>query len=195
MRRAARRKATRRLAFNISTAAARASSTTVAARRADHLARFSPTFREQEWRTFRVIRPGAPGLPPLTWRARGAQVYVSRKGRPTDRAYWLIVAQCQGTAETKYFISNAPPRTALATLMQAAFRRAVVEHVFRVLKSAIGFDHYEGRHYQGLMRHMILCHLVMAFVAEHTHRLRGEKSGGHARAGGARPQLPLSAVA
>ncbi len=163
-----------------------------AARRADNLVRFSPKFRNKKWRTFRVIRKT---LPPLTWRVKGAPVYVSRKGRPTDRTYWLIVAQCPESGETKYFISNAPPNTALKILVRVAFTRAVIEHVFRVLKTEIGFDHYEGRHYRGLMRHMILCHLVMMFVAEHTDRLRGEKSGSHPRAGGPRPQLPLPAVA
>lgn len=166
--------------------------TAFAARRADNLVRFSPAFRDATWQTFRVIRKT---LPPLTWRAKGAPVYVSRAGRPTDRTYWLIVAECMETGETKYFTSDAPPKTALQTLMQVAFKRAVIEHVFRVLKTEIGFDHYEGRHYRGLMRHMILCHLVMMFVAEHTDRLRGEKSGSHPRTGGPGPELPLPAMA
>ena len=35
----------------------------------------------------------------------------------------------------------------------------------------------------GLMRHMVLCLLAMVFVAEHTARLRGKKSGGDTGAG------------
>jgi SRSO17 transposase len=166
--------------------------TAFAARRADNLVRFSPTFRDRKWHTFRVLRKT---LPPLTWRVKGTQVYVSRQGRPTDRTYWLIVAECLQSGETKYFISNAPPKTALKVLVRIAFTRATIEHVFRVLKTEIGFDHFEGRHYQGLMRHMILCHLVMMFIAEHTGRLRGEKSRSHSRAGGPCPQLPVSALA
>ena len=42
---------------------------------------------------------------------------------------------------------------------------------FRVVKTEIGFSHFEGRSYIGLMRHMILCQLVMTFVAEQTNRL------------------------
>ena len=80
------------------------------------------------------------------------------------------------TGEVKYFLSNAPPRTAIQTLLYVAFTRANVEHVFRVAKSEIGVSHFEGRSYIGLMRHMILCQLVMAFVAEQTGRLRGEKT-------------------
>jgi len=45
---------------------------------------------------------------------------------------------------------------------------------FRVVKTEIGFSHFEGRSYIGLMRHMILCQLVMTFVAEQTNRLRGK---------------------
>ena len=37
----------------------------------------------------------------------------------------------------------------------------------------LGFGHFEGRSWIGLLRHMILCQLVMLFVAEHTTRLRG----------------------
>ena len=45
---------------------------------------------------------------------------------------------------------------------------------FRVVKTEIGFSHFEDRSYIGLMRHMILCQLVMTFVAEQTNRLRGK---------------------
>src|SRR5262249_17833222 len=66
-----------------------------------------------------------------------------------------------------------------------------VEHTFRVSKSEIGFGHFEGRNYTALIRHMILCLLVLGFVADHTEQLRGEKSGDHAGASvpGAEPAL------
>ena len=38
--------------------------------------------------------------------------------------------------------------------------------------------HYEGRHYVGLMRHLMLALVVLGFVADQTERLRGEKPGG-----------------
>jgi len=40
----------------------------------------------------------------------------------------LIVARSPVTGEIKYFVSNAPPRTALTTLMKVAFTRAGIEH-------------------------------------------------------------------
>jgi len=96
------------------------------------------------------------------------------------------------TGEVKYFISNAPAHTPVEKLLRVAFTRWNVEHTFRVAKSEIGFGHFEGRSYVALMRHMILCLVVMGFVAEQTDRLRGEKSGDHDRASvpSAEPALP-----
>ncbi len=95
----------------------------------------------------------------------------------------------------KYFVSNAPPKTALLTLMKVAFTRAGVEHVFRPAKTEVGFGHFEGRSYKGLMRHMTLCQLVLLFAAEQTGRLRGEKSGGDDRADGAGVEHAVPRVA
>ncbi len=81
------------------------------------------------------------------------------------------------------------------TLLKVAFCRASVEHAFRLVKTEIGFGHFEGRSYQGLLRHMILCGAVMLFVAEQTTRLRGEKSGPDDGADRPRPQRRLPAMA
>ena len=126
---------------------------------------------------------------------RAAQVYLARDGRPTDRTYWLIVAKSVATGEVKYFVSNAPPRTALSTLMTVAFTRWGVEHVFRLAKTEVGFGHFEGRSYPGLIRHMTLCQLVLLFAAEQTDRLRGEKSTGDDRADRAGAQRPVPVLA
>ena len=75
----------------------------------------------------------------------------------------------------KYFVSNAPPKTALLTLLKVAFTRGAVEHVFRLAKSEVGFGHFEGRSYKGLMRHMTLCQLVLLFAAEQTGSAPGGK--------------------
>ena len=47
-----------------------------------------------------------------------------------------------------------------------AFCRWGVEHAFRLVKTEIGFGHFEGRSWRGLLRHLILCQAVMLFVAE-----------------------------
>jgi SRSO17 transposase len=143
-----------------------------AAKRVDNAAAYGKPFRGQPWRTVHLARET---LPPQAWEVKAAQVHLQRDGRPTDRTYWLIVARNVETGEVKYFVSNAPPRTALLTLLKVAFCRWGVEHAFRLAKTEIGFGHFEGRSWKGLLRHMILCQAVMLFVAEQTTRLRGEK--------------------
>jgi SRSO17 transposase len=103
-------------------------------------------------------------------------VHLVNDGRPTDRTYWLIVAWNRATGEHKYFVSNAPPRTKLDLLLKVAFRRSEIEHLFRVAKDQVGLNHFEGRSYIGLMRHMILCQLIVLFLAEQTARLNAEIS-------------------
>ncbi len=157
-------------------------------KRVDNLARFSAVLNQQEWQGVALTRVT---LADQVWEVRAGQVYLLRRGRATERTYWLLVARNVATGEVKYFVSNAPPATPLAKLLRVAFCRWHVEHSFRVSKTEIGFGHFEGRHYVGLVRHLLLCLLVFGFVAERTDRLRGEKPGGHARAGvpGAEPAL------
>jgi SRSO17 transposase len=145
-------------------------------KRADNLARFSSAWHQQDWQGVTLARLT---LDQQEWEVRAGQVYLVRRGELSDRTYWLIVARNVVTGEVKYFIANAPADTAVEKLLRVAFTRWNVEHTFRVAKSEIGFGHFEGRSYVALMRHLILCLVVMGFVAEHTDRLRGEKSGDH----------------
>lgn len=163
-----------------------------AAKRADNAAAWGKPFRGQDWQTVRLDRQT---LAPQAWKVKAAQVYLQHEGKPTDRTYWLIVARNVETGETKYFVSNAPPHTKLLTLLKVAFCRWGVEHAFRLAKSEIGFGHFEGRSWKGLLRHMILCQAVMLFVAEQTDRLRGEKPADDDGADRPRPQRHLPAVA
>ncbi len=119
----------------------------------------------RQGRRFRLTRRT---LQPQVWRAASVPVWVR------GRAYNLVVAVNESTAEVKYFVTNAPT-TPLGRVLAVAFRRATIEHSFRVAKSEAGLVHYEGRQYVGLIRHLILALLVMGFVSAHTDRLRGEK--------------------
>jgi len=143
-------------------------------KRADNLSRFSSAWNQRDWQGVSLSRLT---LDNQEWEVRAGQVYLVRRGELSDRTYWLIVARNVKTGEVKYFLSNAPADTPMEKLLRVAFTRWNVEHTFRVAKSEIGFGHFEGRSYVALMRHMILCLVVMGFVAEHTDRLRGEKSG------------------
>jgi SRSO17 transposase len=163
-----------------------------ASKRVDSAGKFSKPFKGKPWKRVKLARKTLAGQ---VWEVRAAQVYLSRDGRPTERTYWLIVARSVARGEVKYFVSNAPPRTALLTLMKVAFTRAGVEHVFRLAKTEVGFGHFEGRSYTGLMRHMTLCQLTLLFAAEQTNRLRGEKSRGDDRADGAGVEHAVSRMA
>jgi transposase len=89
----------------------------------------------------------------------------------------------------------------LSRAVAVAFKRAHVEHLFRVLKSEVGFGHYEGRSYKGMMRHLVLCQVLLLFLALQTAGLRGEKRreggkpAGHDGADRLRPQRPVPPVA
>jgi SRSO17 transposase len=109
------------------------------------------------------------------WRATSRQVWVA------GRVYMLVVAINEETAEVKYFITNALSEP-LNRILAVAFRRATIEHTFRLAKQEAGLMHYEGRQYQGLIRHLILGLIVLGFVSIHTDRLRGGKSTGNPRA-------------
>lgn len=152
-------------------------STQVKGRRADEVVRQSPAFTKQPWTKVKLSRQTV-GV--QIWEVKAAPVWQMQDKEWSQRTYWLIWAKNVATGEEKYFLSNAPGDAKLVTLIRVAFCRWNVEHTFRVGKSELGFTHYEGRNYIGLMRHQTLCLLMLTFVADHTERLRGEKSGGDA---------------
>jgi SRSO17 transposase len=142
-----------------------------ASKKVANVVRWSPAFIYQSWQAITFPRQS---VEPTVWEVKAAQVHLVNNGRPTDRTYWLIVAWNRVTGEYKYFVSNAPPHTKLELLLKVAFRRADIEHLFRVAKSHVGLTHFEGRSYVGLMRHLILCQLLLLFLAEQTGRLNNE---------------------
>jgi SRSO17 transposase len=125
-----------------------------------------PGQRTGRWRRFRIRRKTRNDQ---VWRARRSRVWAAR------RWHTLVTAVNEATGEVKHLITNANDRP-LSQILRVAFRRATVEHAFRVAKSEAGMMHFEGRQYVGLVRHLILTLIVLSFVAVHTERLRGEKS-------------------
>ena len=111
----------------------------------------------------------------VVWRAAERRVQVRGE---TGR---LVVAISESTGEVKYFVSN-DLAASLKTVLRVAFRRATIEHRFRLGQQEVGLMHFEGQQFVALQRHLILALIVLGFVALHTERLRGKKSGDHARA-------------
>ncbi len=145
-------------------------------------------FADQPWRVVRVPHQTEADA---GWEVRAVRVRLRRDGQPTAGAFWLIVARSRSTGEVKYFASNAGADIPLARLVLVAFTRWNVEHAFRLAKTEAGLTHYEGRSYVGLMRHQTLCVVVVGFVAAHANGLRGEKPGGHGRAGVPGAERPM----
>jgi SRSO17 transposase len=107
---------------------------------------------------------------------------VERRVLVNGDAMRVIAAIKESNGETKYFVSNDLD-TPLSKLFAVAMRRWQIENSFRLAKQEAGLMDYEGRKYRGLMRHLTLCLVVLAFVVEATESLRGEKSTGDGGAG------------
>ncbi|MER5918327.1 IS701 family transposase [Streptomyces sp. NPDC001982] len=113
-------------------------------------------------------RPGSKG--PL--RSRFVALRVRPAGVRLRRAHpgedlpvcWLLAEWPAGEKEpTKYWLSTLPADTPLRHLVRSAKIRWRVEHDYRELKTALGLGHFEGRTYQGFLRHLTLASVAQAF--------------------------------
>ena len=86
----------------------------------------------------------------------------------------IIARNVLDPSEVKYFVSNAPAGTPLKTLLRVAFSRWRVERCFEDHKGEVGLDHYEGRRYLGLKRHMIISAVSYLFLARMRQRFGGK---------------------
>ncbi len=155
--------------------------------RADKIVSHSPAFYGQSWKQM-IIKDTTRGQ--CVWHVKSAQVYLVKHqdGKaycpvPTDRSYWLIVAHNRQTDEMKFFVSNAPAREKLETLLEIAFCRWHVEKWFERAKQECGLGAFEVRTYTSLIRHWLASRLAMYFLSDQTTRLRGEKSADNAGTG------------
>jgi SRSO17 transposase len=139
----------------------------------ENMLRYHPPLRDQEWKRYR-IKDGEKG--PMVWEVKHLLIYPKDEDGLPGRAYHLIVARnVLEPSEVKYFVSNAPLGTSIATLLLVAFSRWRIERCFEDEKSELGLDHYEGRRYQGLKRHLIITAVSHLFLAKVHQDLRGEK--------------------
>jgi SRSO17 transposase len=140
------------------------------------LAAAHPALRDQPWETWRV-KDGEKG--PIVWQVKHVLLYVKDADRLPSKRYHLLVCRNPLTGETKYFLSNAPPKTPVKTLLAVAFSRWPIERCFEDHKGELGLTHWEGRHWIGLKRHLILTAVSYLFLATACQRLRKKKSRGH----------------
>ena len=117
---------------------------------------------------------------PLVWDVKHTRVTMKNDdGLPGIELHLVVARNALDHGEVKFFVSNAPPETSVQTLLLVAFSRWRVERCFRDQKQDIGLDQWEGRHYVGLKRHLILSCVSSLFLARCRERLRGGKSRSH----------------
>jgi SRSO17 transposase len=99
----------------------------------------------------------------------------------------------------KWYFSTLPADTPWARLIALAHQRWVIEQFYEDAKGECGLDHYQGRRWEGLHRHVALTMLAYCFLQY--HRVHSGAAGGFPPlmptpqpAGGAprRPALALS---
>jgi len=66
--------------------------------------------------------------------------------------------------QTKYRFSTLPPEISLERLVLLAHARWVIEQFYEDAKQECGFDHFQGRSWNGLHRHLALVMLAYSFL-------------------------------
>ncbi len=84
---------------------------------------------------------------------------VADASQPTQ-----AVPQEKEEEKIKYWFSVLPPETSLQRLVLLAHARWVIEQFYEDAKQECGFDHFQGRHWNGLHRHLALAMLAYSFL-------------------------------
>lgn len=139
----------------------------------EHLYWWHPALKDQDWQRWRV-KDGEKG--PMVWEVKHVPFFMQGPdGLPGPRWHLVVARNVLDPTELKFFVSNASPETSVGAILLAAFSRWRVERCFEDGKGEVGLDHYEGRRYPGLKRHLILSAISYLFLARTNQRLRGGK--------------------
>ena len=123
--------------------------------------------------------------------ADGPRQRIRDKGQqhlPGDEV-WLV-GEHRASGEKKYYLANLPAKTGLRTLAATIKARWICEQAHQQLKEELGLDHFEGRSWQGLHRHVLMTMIAYAFLQ---HR-RLATARWKKRINGPPPQPTLPAV-
>ena len=148
------------------------------AQEVQHLLGHAPQLRDQPWKPY-YIRDGRQG--PMVWEVKHVRFYLKDEGGlPERRPMHLVIARnVLKPGEIKFFVGDAPRGTQVGTLLLVAFSRWRVERCFEDHKDELGLDHYEGRCYLGLKRHLAISAVSYLFLSRVHEQWRGEKTGPH----------------
>jgi SRSO17 transposase len=133
--------------------------------RAAHAMLEEAKWRQVSWRRgtkgrltarFAVMRVRIADGPPQRIGAAGAQ------HMPGEEA-WLV-GEHRSSGERKYYLSNLPADTPIKDVAGAIKARWICEQAHQQLKEELGLDHFEGRSWTGLHRHMLMTMIAYAFL-------------------------------
>lgn len=126
----------------------------------------SPELANQRWQKFHV-KDGEKG--PAVWEAKRVWFYPHDGAHlPLEPVHLFVARNLLAPWQIKYFIAFAPRETSLEVLLLVAFNRWHVERCFEDQKTELGFDHFEGRTYVGLLRHQLVTAVTHLFLSRMT---------------------------
>jgi SRSO17 transposase len=143
------------------------------------VAQLAAAWPAKSWRQ-RTIKEGSKG--PLVADFAAVRVIAVRGGLPGPEV-WVVLRRNPLTGELKTYLSNAPAKVPLATLVRQSGMRWPIETCFEEGKQALGMGEYEVRSWRGWHHHMTLVILAHFFLVR--MRLRLKKSAGFDPAPGA----------
>lgn len=88
---------------------------------------------------------------------------------------WLVCERTLGKDSVrKYYLSNLPRRIAAKKLVAITHERWAIEQHYRDLKQETSLDHFEGRSYPGLQRHLALTAIAYTFLETERQRAHAQ---------------------
>ena len=116
-----------------------------------------------------TIKEGSKG--PIVADFATLRVVAVRDGLPGPDV-WLVMRRDIVDGELKFFLSNAPQDTPLATFVWLSGMRWPVETCFEHSKQEIGLGDYQVRSWTGWHHHMTMCLLAHYFLVRMQLRLK-----------------------
>jgi SRSO17 transposase len=101
------------------------------------------------------------------WATGGAQCSTSHHRVYTGPEGWLLGERPVpgDSGDRKWYFSILPADTPLRRLVELAHSRWPIEQFYEDAKGECGLDHYQGRRWDGLHRHLALVMLAYSFLA------------------------------
>lgn len=131
----------------------------------------APQLPTASWRRYRILE-GSKG--PLVADFAAVRAVAVRSRTPGPEVWVLLRRTIPEPGEApvlKYYLSQAPADTPLATLVRVSGLRWPIESCFTEGKSEVGLDQYELRFWRGWHHHMTLVILAHHFLVRVQRRL------------------------